>query len=146
MSAGALNLLAAIQRFPGGIGWSDAAIVAGITPGNGYFYGARKAILASGEVVGDETPIPNHPRGMAPTVDEIVDLWGGKLKAPAPSILRYLRDARSDTTQRVATAIGAKPGNGYWYGGLKALRKNGLIVQDGAHLSLSPFIASLRTA
>ena len=31
----------------------------------------------------------------------------------------------------LAAAVGLKPGNGYWYGGISALKKAGLVEQQG---------------
>ncbi|MGH7058336.1 MAG: hypothetical protein ACREFZ_10790, partial [Acetobacteraceae bacterium] len=65
------------------------------------------------------------------TPQQIVDLWLPKLRAPASEMLRYLfqHRGRAVPVDELARAINRAPGNGYWYGGVKALRYAGLIDQ-----------------
>jgi hypothetical protein len=126
--------------------WADVAVVAGITTGNGYFYGGRKELIERGIIFEDDDRLVHFtaeavPAAVAanprfPQRGDLVSLWSGKLRAPAPDMLRYLagRYFGDDTfgwtkLDDLAGALSLKPGNGYWYGGLSALRKAGLIEE-----------------
>jgi hypothetical protein len=126
--------------------WADVAVVAGITTGTGYFYGGRKELIERGIIFEDDN---HHVRFTEEAMDgaawasprfpepgNLVSLWSGKLRAPAPDMLRYLagRYFGDDTfgwtkVDDLAGALKLKPGNGFWYGGLSALRKAGLIEE-----------------
>lgn len=130
--------------------WEEAAIIAGILPGNGYFYGGRKDMVANLLVVevdgkvGIEPSLVNYIGGPEITPREIVELWSGKLRSPAPAMLVHLfmNQKGWTSTEELASAINAKPGNGYWYGGVKALRVAGLIEEGKGTFRVSELLRS----
>lgn len=69
-------LLAAIRRYPQGITWSDAAIVAGLMSGNGYFYGGKKYLLSEELVYENgDLVVAFNREGDPATRDELVATW-----------------------------------------------------------------------
>jgi hypothetical protein len=144
--AGAV-LLAAIQRYPSGISWSDAAIVAGLTSGNGYFYGGKKYLLTEGLVEERGGLVVALKTDGAPaSLAEIIATWSPKLKKPGNLMLEVVADLGSVPPQQLADTLGIKPGNGYWYGGIKAMRAAGLTTDDKNTIALSPLLAAARKA
>ncbi len=144
------KLLAALVRY-NGVRWTDCCIAAGVLHGNGYFYGGKKWLLdnayaeeASGVVVATDLGVSRAGEcGPPMSLAEIVATWAPKLRRPAPAMLAYVAQHRRRpvTADELAQAIGAKPGNGYWYGGLKPLRAIGLIEQNRDIFQLSDFLA-----
>lgn len=153
LTGAAVKLLEAFQRYPTrGLTWEEACIVAGLVPGNGYFYGGKKA-LTDGQYVfrtdggpnGDRL-VPTDPSGSrsAPiTRAEILHTWS-KVKAPGAQMLEVVLKRDGATNQYMEQAIGLKAGNGYWYGGLKALKDANLVVVEGGWIKLTDFVKEAR--
>ena len=140
--AGAV-LLGAIARYPDGISWPDAAIVAGMMSGNGYFYGGKKYLLTEGLVTQQgDLVVATSPAGSPASLDEIVARWSVKLKKPGNLMLEKVASAGSISAADLSEALGVKTGNGYWYGGIKAMRAAGLTTDDKSGISLSPLLAN----
>lgn len=151
LDGAAIKLLAAIARYDA-ISWDNACIVAGMLSGNGYFYKGKKMLVEGGFVCerdglvaltdeGSEKAegLPREPLTLA----DIVATWSGKVTAPGGPMLQHLAKHRRKTitTEELSEAIGAKPGNGYWYKGVKAIRNPGLIEDDrGKSFRLSEFL------
>lgn len=145
LNAAGVKLLVPLLRNRGrSYRWEQVATLAGMVSGNGYFYGGRKALIDGGFVVEADgvvcavQPVPppydtlNGPSALGRiTPGEIVDTWSRKLRSPAPDMLAYLfaHAGRTIAVDDLARAIGKKPGNGYWYGGVAALREAGLVEQ-----------------
>lgn len=146
LDAAATKLLEAFRRYPA-LTFEEACIVAGMMPGNGYFYGGKKRLIAGGflnerdgrfAVVGAN----GRPTFRPVTRDEILSTWS-KLKQPAPIMLRKLLALGKGGTMSVdqlAQLTGLKPGNGYWYGGIKLLRNANLIEDQKGSIRLSEFV------
>lgn len=143
-AAGAKLLVPLLRNRGRSYRWEQVATLACMISGNGYFYGGRKALIDGGFVVEADgvvcamQPVPppydtlNGPSALGRiTPAEIVDLWSRKLKSPAPDMLAYLfaHAGRTVAVDDLARAINKKPGNGYWYGGVAALRDAGLVEQ-----------------
>lgn len=148
LTGAAPGLLAALAR--GATSWEHAAVLAGIIPGNGYFYKGRKALIDGGLVMEGE-PIEITAKAMRsierkdpPRLAEIVTLWSNKLRSPGDRILQHLagRPDRAVGTDDLAAAIGAKSGNGYWYKGVKVARDANLIEQLNGTFRLTEFLRS----
>ena len=154
LSTGAVKLLNALARYQDSsrtMTWDQVGTVAGMVPGNGYFNGARKELREHGLVVespttgltlsadgiGACTVDDESGFGQPPKRSEIADLWCAKLGEPAASMLRYLLKHGDSEVDAVASAIGLKPGNGYWNGGRKDLRSAGLIEPGGGKFVLT---------
>jgi hypothetical protein len=144
MKAGA-TLLGAIARYPDGISWADAAIVAGLMSGNGYFYGGKKYLISEGlvEERGDLV-VARTITGTPAPLAEIVATWSAKLKKPGDQMLAKVAEAGSISQDHLAASLGIKTGNGYWYGGIKAMRSAGLTIDDKSGIRLSPLLAQAR--
>lgn len=140
-------LLAAIARYPNGISWTDAAIVAGMQSGNGYFYGGKKFLLTEGlvEERGDVV-IAGTLAGDPATLAEIVGTWSAKLRKPGDQMLEVVAAMVAISHADLSDSIGVKTGNGYWYGGIKAMRAAGLTIDDKTGVRLSPLLAAARKA
>lgn len=146
LDGAAVKLLEAFKRYPvGGLTWEEACIVAGMIPGNGYFYKGKKQLLDGMYVFEHEGQViiqdPAEGRTRPLTRTEIMATWS-KLKQPAPRMLEYLlsKSTPPASIDVLAAAIGAKPGNGYWYGGIKALRNANLIEDGKGVVALSKFV------
>ncbi len=149
LDGAALNLLRAIDAYSGrGLTWDEACIVAGMKPGNGYFYGGKKRLLDGAYVEERDGRVYLGLVGHFPAGDdvhlsrsELVRIWQ-KLKQPAPRMLEYLAEqgARTVPVDELARAISCKPGNGYWYGGVAQLRDANLIEDTKGSLRLSEFM------
>ncbi len=152
----AVPLLQAFARYPGrGLTWGEACIVAGMISGNGYFYAGRKSLVEGGYVFADGgNPVLITEAGTKLTGGfgtpltrkEIIDLWAGKATAPGPTLLAIISNHRGHwiNTDDLAHAAAMKPGNGYWYKGIKALRTAGLIDQERGAFRLSAFLREAR--
>lgn len=139
--------------------WSDACICAGMVPGNGYFFGGKKWLTSNGLVTEDNDQVriaaagaklvgemtATHGRNDPPSRAELIALWRPKLKPPGPHMLDALAGDPEKllSTDELAKLINRKPGNGYWYGGVKALRRNNLAIETSGGLQLSPFLCKL---
>lgn len=136
--------------------WPEACIVAVMVPENGYFYGGKKWLLDNHLVIEEDSQVHLTAPGRSmrrtltdaegpPTLAQLIDLWRPKLKPPGPDMLDALaRDPEKlFSTEGLARLINRKPGNGYWYGGVKALRRNNLVIETSGGLQLSPFMAKL---
>ncbi|WP_454629703.1 hypothetical protein [Bradyrhizobium cenepequi] len=150
-----LKLLAGLARYSETpIAWDDAAMVAGMAAGNGYFYGGRKWLLLCGYVEEVDGNVRATPAGLEVvggaqkplTRAELVGMWTGKIGEPGSRILAYLakHPNKSFPATEVAEQINVKPGNGYWYRGVASVREPGLIVQEDKTLRLSTFLKSAR--
>lgn len=130
--------------------WNELCVVAGLIPGNGYFYSGKKAMLETGYVAERDGMVeataaartavgkPSDP--LSP--DEIVTLWRAKLTEPAPKMLAYIAEHsdRAVTQDELSKATATKPGNGYWYKGIKALRVANLVEQSGGAYRATPIL------
>lgn len=149
LSPAASKLLGALARYPNGLPtWEDAAIIAGMPAGNGYFYGGRKELIARGYALNDTRAVPSREglvvaggKKSPLSRQEIVAIWTAKLKSPAGIMLEHVAKVGSCTLAELAQATSVKPGNGFWYGGIKALRKAGLVNDDKTSIALSSLLA-----
>lgn len=142
LDSAAKKLLAALARWNNATSWANVCIIAGLVPGNGYFYKGKKLLLDGGFVGEMPEGAMLTEKGIKaagkidarPTRWDLAAIWSAKLKEPAPRILSHLMKTRSGaaTVEEIAEATALKPGNGYWYGGLSALRDAGLIEQSGS--------------
>jgi hypothetical protein len=152
LDGAALNLLRAINAYPvRGLSWDEACIVAGIIPGNGYFYRGKKQLIDGGHVAERDGKLFQTsealPKANAAhlTRRELAGTWM-KIKSPGDKMLAYLveQGARAVSTEELASAIGAKPGNGYWYTGVKALRSANLIAEQRGSFRLADFLVEAK--
>lgn len=150
-NAAGMKLLAASARYPQGLTWEQICTVAGILSGNGYFYGGKRWLVDKGYVEESGNGVRATESGKALvekdglqmrrlTLQEIVNTWTPKLKSPGPEMLQTVATRAPMSTEKLSEAIGKKPGNGYWYGGMKALRDAGLITVDGGYIRLTPLL------
>ena len=145
-----LRAFAQMQGQP--ITWEDACILAFITPGNGYFYGGKRYLIDQGLVAGEPPRISAAGDKAAggvfdkPKRSSVVFQWQSHLRPPGGKMLEVLAAAPRDsmTVEALARAISTKPGNGYWYGGMKSMRKANLIREESGQISLCTFLSKLR--
>lgn len=151
--AAATRLLQALARYPHRpLSWLEVCIVAGMSHGNGYFYGGRKYLI-DGKLALDNgagaiatargiDQVDVRYRGRPVGLDDILQTWLPNVKAPGGEMLRAIaeRPQRGISLNDLAAKIKRKPGNGYWYGGVKALRRAGLIEDRRGDFMLSPFL------
>lgn len=151
-----MKLLAALARYAAecdGLAWTDVCLTAGLLHGNGYFYDGKRWALDSGFAVehdglaritaeGLDAALRSGASPDRPSLSHFLDLWTPKLRAPGAVMLNYIASRRPNdiTLQELASAIGLKPGNGYLYGGIAAIRDPGLIEQDGQTFRLSKLL------
>lgn len=147
------KLLAALTRYPDGLpSWLDVCIAAGMTHGNGYFYGGRKALVDLGLAIEGEGSVRATEAGFARsggageplTLNELIALWSPKLRGPGPQMLEHIAIVGMCTPSALADATGIKPGNGYWYGGIAAIRDVGLVTADKASIALANVLRMAR--
>lgn len=149
------KLLRALSRYSDRwLTWGEVCIAAGLLHGNGYFYGGRKWLVESGFALETDGAVQIMRAGLDAiggpfkplTIAEIVALWAPRLRAPGPAMLAEIdnRAPNPMTVEQLAAATNFKPGNGYWYGGIAAIRDPGLIVQNGGSFALSPFLLAAR--
>lgn len=141
VSGAAEKLLAGLARLSDAHSWPEICVIAGLAYANGYFYGGRKVLLDGGLAfeAGGAVQITKEGLkvngGPLPTMTRasLVAFWSSKLRAPAGQMLQAIADADGLQLGKraLAEAIRLKPDNGYWYGGIKALRDANLIQQDG---------------
>jgi hypothetical protein len=145
----AVKLIAALARYPDGLAsWQEACLAAGLLHGNGYFYGGRKSLVDGGLAKDEAGLVFLTPAGRARagesghplTLAEILAVWSPKLRAPGAVMLEHLAKVRSCTPDELARATGLKPGNGYWYGGIAAIRDVGLVTADKTRIALAPML------
>lgn len=147
----AVKMTAALVRQGEAVTWAELCTLAGMVPGNGYFYAGRKDMTARGyfvDVGGDRITLSGAARDAVGKTEaplkrsEIVAIWTAKHDGAAPSMLQYLgkHANRTVSTDELAQAIGMKPGNGYWYRGVKLLRDAGLIEQSGGAFGLTDLL------
>ena len=144
------KLLAALIRYgTQGLTWDQAAIIAGMPNGNGYFYGGRKYAVEKGYAIekGERAIITTEGRkqvekGRPLGLGDIVALWSAKLRSPGGEMLQVLakHPGKGYTTEQFAAATRIKPGNGHWYGGIKAMTRHGLAEKSGDTIALSTFL------
>jgi hypothetical protein len=144
--AGGLNSTAerilATLRFvaPASLTWAQATTLAGRKTGNGNWYQARNALVASGLLIVAGDRISVAAAGPGRDFNEACELWKSMLPKPAPAMIDALLavDAPGLSRPDLAAAIGTKShGNGYFYGGIKALRDAGVIIDDGKLITLA---------
>lgn len=121
--------------------WNELCVVSGLIPGNGYFFSGKKSMVEAGFVAdhgGMIEPTDAARKAVGPArnalaPEEIVAMWRAKLTEPAPKMLAYIAEHsdRVVTQDELSKATATKPGNGYWYKGIKALRVAGLVEQSG---------------
>lgn len=77
---------------------------------------------------------------------EIIQLWQHKLRSPGGLMLQAIAGARGCqmSKQQLVAALGIKPDNGNWWGGLKALRKANLMEQEGDTYRLTSIVREAR--
>lgn len=147
-NAAARKLYAAVCRYADvGLTWAEVCIVAGMMPGNGYFYGGRKE-LVDDTWVRDEGgrifPVEPDQEARPLTRAEFKTLWGSR-KQPAPRMFDALCEAGDWVSlEDLAREVGLKAGNGFWYGGLAQLRSAGLIEQNKTRARVVELIRSAR--
>jgi hypothetical protein len=149
----AAKLLASLARLPtDGVRWEDACLIAGMLHGNGYFYAGKRYLIDTGLVTEiDETAAATREglkvaggKGVAPTRNDVLQLWRGRVKPHAGAMLDAIARAPEWlTTKQIQAATGIRPGNGHWYSGIAAIRDPGLIVQDRDRFRLSDFVRGL---
>lgn len=134
--------------------WTEICVLAGLAYANGYFYGGRKMLIdtglaeESGGLVLVTSAGARVAGGMrdAVTRAEIVATWSAKLRSPGGLMLQAIAGARSlqmDKAQ-LAAALKIKPDNGYWYGGVKAMRDANLVEQEGDVFRATPIVRAAR--
>jgi hypothetical protein len=97
------KLLDALGCYDNGLPtWLDVCIAAGMSHGNGYFYGGRKTLVDLGYVTEGArvvlTELGRHRIGgtMLPlSLETLLDRWKPKLKAPGPQMLAYVASVGS---------------------------------------------------
>jgi ABC-type dipeptide/oligopeptide/nickel transport system ATPase component len=147
-------LLQAFATFPERrLTWGEACILARMENGNGHFYGGRKWLIenklidadaASGQITANGLKRLGGRIPEIPTLAHVVDAWAERVKKPGGEMLRAIAADGGDVTElALARTLRKTLGNGHWYGGIKALRKPGLIEQDDGRVRLSPFLQSL---
>ncbi len=129
--------------------WEEIAMLAGMVPGNGFYYHGRKELLAREWVAGDDR-VTITPAGReasrteyAPMLPgDIVELWRAKLAPPSADMLGAIFGMAGEgiSVAALAETIGRKPGNGFWYAGLKRLRAAGLIAQQGDRITVTELL------
>lgn len=135
-------LTALAQHAPARFTWGQAATLAGLKPSGGHFNSGRKYLRAAryvAETNGLVTPTPGglEAAGEVPpapsTPADRLNLWCGRLPAPAPEMLRILatQGERYTDADELAAMLGKKPSGGHWNSGIAMLRNNGLIDIDG---------------
>lgn len=148
LSSAATKMLDARRTHRGiSLTWDELCVLSGLIPGNGYFYGGKKELVTGGYIAEDCSLLKDEPGGHQMTVADVATLWSSKLKQPGPIMLAHLLTRRPTAVDQadLAAATNLKPGNGYWYGGLKALRKAGLIM-EGNPVSLTAILIDGRLA
>lgn len=152
IGAAAEKLLTALCRYPAGLSWPDVCIVAGMSHGNGYFYGGRKSLVEFGLAIESDGRAVATAAGRArlasiappAKLDELLATWSPKLKAPGAAMLQHVASHGTFTPADLAAATGIKPGNGFWYGGIAAMRDVGLVIAGKASISLAPLLMAAR--
>lgn len=152
MPPAAQKLLIALSRYPAtGITWEEACVAATMSHGNGFFYGGAKYLRENGlceetgsavritkpglKLAGDNRPLSLHA---------LLTQWAATLKAPGGDMLAYIcrrpYSERHIPMKELAEGIGRTPGNGFWYGGIKAITKHHLAGADRDAVWMSDFL------
>lgn len=123
--------------------WTQAATLAGLKARGGHFNAGRKALLDSGTVIesGGLVQVVNPSLGASPPTSDpraLIETWEGVIGGAGAKILRKLFDLGGRATKaRIAGDLGVKPHGGHWNSGVKALRDNDVVIQDGDVLTLT---------
>jgi hypothetical protein len=136
-------LMAAAQHAPGRFTWGQLATLAGLKPSGGHFNAGRKSLRESAYIAEANELVTATEQGQkaagevppAPsTAAERLTLWCGRLRSPAPEILRALAAQRERYVEadELAAMLGKKPTGGHWNSGIAVLRNNGLIEAEPA--------------
>jgi hypothetical protein len=134
--------------------WEDVCVLAGILHANGNFWVGRKYLLGQGYATEGAGQVLATPAGIkiaggrqpALSRAEIIQLWQHKLRSPGGLMLQAIAGARGCqmSKQQLVAALGIKPDNGNWWGGLKALRKANLMEQEGDTYRLTSIVREAR--
>jgi len=155
----ARKLMVALARHsPKAATWAEAAVLAGMSSSGGHFMAGRRQLLDSGlveereggKVAASDTAILRCRGAVvldAPSRADLVTLWCGRLKAPAPEILQVLAANAGQliAPETLAERIGKSPTGGHWMHGLSQLRDNGLAERIDGLYRLSPILQQART-
>lgn len=142
----AKKLLDALMRYPDrGLTWNEACAVAGILPGNGYFYGGRKALLENNVLREEQGRLFPRISNLSPAHLTRTDfkVLVRSRQAPAPRMFEVVCDAGGKWVPiaELAETLGVIPRNGFWYRGLSVLRDAALIEQTDAGVRVIDLIA-----
>jgi hypothetical protein len=147
----AARLLTAMQHSPRrDLTWSEAAILAVVSPISGPTRIARNQLLAGDDLysgtpgragaaiwVGADEPL---------IADDVVDAWRAKLGGMAADILGHLFCVGPDAKDLVAEALGRSPISGPWRMAWKKLRNNLLVEERDGKWRLAAILRELPRA
>lgn len=123
--------------------WVQVATLAGLKARGGHFNAGRKALLDTGAVaeIGGLIQIASPSGEARPPVSDphaLVEMWEGVIGGAGAKIVRKLFEIGGRSTKAdIADRLGMKLHGGHWNSGVKALRDNDIVVQDGDHLTLT---------
>lgn len=143
LKAGARRMLSALaQLHPTPLTRGQIATLSDVSPAGGTFSDYLSAIRSNGLIVEDRNVIALSGAGQtlvagelgrgAPTSDELLEMWGRKLKAGARRMLQVLHDAHPDGLSRADLAERAEvsAAGGTFSDYLSALRRNGMLDES----------------
>jgi hypothetical protein len=144
LKAGARRMLSALaQLHPTALTRSQIATLADVSPAGGTFSDYLSAIRSNGLIIEVGSLISLSPAGEelltgelgtgAPSPEQLLDLWGRKLKAGARRMLAVLHNVYPDGVTRAELAERAEvsAAGGTFSDYLSSLRRNGLIDESG---------------
>jgi uncharacterized protein DUF87 len=144
LKAGARRMLSALaQLHPTPLTRSQIATLADVSPAGGTFSDYLSAIRSNGLILEEHGTIALTAAGQelvagelgtgAPTPEQLLELWGRKLKAGARRMLAVLHDVYPDGVTRAELAERAEvsAAGGTFSDYLSSLRRNGLIDESG---------------
>lgn len=157
LQGGAEKLLNALAATTRPVTWQEACVLAGFAWGNGFFYRGRKYLVDEGLVREEGSTVEVTPTGRkllgsqartVPTLNDLLNLWTPKLRDPAGRMLHAiaLAPGRQMTEANLSKTIKIAPRNGFWYRGLKALKTNGLIEQEGQTFRVTTLLREAQDA
>ena len=132
-------MLAVLRRVaPAALTWRQTAVLARRSPLSGPFYAAKRQLRDAGAVKSDGDQVRAAGRG-GQGVDRAAALvlWRDALDGFAPRMLDVLADGDWTSREQMGAAMSVSTQSGPWYGGLKALRVNGLSEESGQSLRLA---------
>ena len=147
LKAGARRMLSALsQLHPTPLTRSQIATLADVSPAGGTFSDYLSAIRSNGLILEENGTIALTSAGQqlvagelgsgAPTPQQLLDLWGRKLKAGARRMLAVLHNVYPDGVTRAELAERAEvsAAGGTFSDYLSSLRRNGLIDESGGQI------------